>query len=615
MPFLDTRNDQLPPLRPGMASQGISTGVVQNFTQVFSHQYRVNSQLAFEAEMNNRYQANLDKFKELTGEDPGISAGWSHMQDYYNRRKQVGRIDPRYNTDAQLMQQFDERIKALQEQFPDLKTFDELVSDVGTMFKDVDEETDRVSSLATFPGAVGGFLGGMAGSFTFRDPLLLGTMFISPGTGPVRRVLSEMAIGAAAETFTQYGVVQPRRAEFDLPEQSALQSIIFAGVGSGLIRGGLDAAPLGFRAAERQLFPERAQARIFRDTMDEALSAPLRDIMQRMTPERLSDERLMEIAKQLNQTPTVRAAMQGLQEGMDFARANPYGEGRVAEMQFSRDLTRTALEFDGEIVPDFLRTDTAVGRFIDGELTALSKTPESTVGRLDRPDLYTRVDEAQARVEEIDARISELEEAVSSRTMADTVGLLDEVSGARVREIEAELDGVIPRPRREALEAELDTIVENLGPNALAKAESDLRIGPKKAIADARRARRSALKELRKAQRPVDAYEARLRKQGEELQTIDAILNPEKIQRQAVRELHEEVKEADPRIPEVTENLVRGVKEATDGFVDLNTGERIPDDFVIHLGPDDTNVSTVKAIMDDLAEDTNLLEAMRSCAI
>lgn len=614
MPFLDAKNDQLPPLQPGMASDGLSTGFAQNFSQVFSNQYRVDSQMAFQAEMSTLYTENLQKFRELTGEDFGLSFDPKAFEVLFNQKVNPDGLRYKFDVTADRLKQFDARVQELKEQYPELKTFDELVQEVGQIFKGIDEETGRVSNRASFMGSVGGFLGGMAGSLTPRDPLLVTSMLLPlPTKGPAMRVLTEAAIGAGSEAFVQYGTIQDRREQFGLTEQSALQSILFAGAGAAALRGGLDAAPKGFRAAERQLFPERAQARIFRDTMDEALEAPLRDIMRRMSPQRLSDERLMEIAAKLNQTPSVRAATFGLQEGMDFARANPYGEGRIADIRFDRDLSRTLLEFNGVDLPETLRTDTAVGQFIDSELIRLDKTPEGMAGRMNRPDLYERVDTARTRVEEFDARITELEEAMAARTMADTVGLLDEVSGARVREIETELDKVIPRSRREALEAELDTITENLDTTVLAKAEAATRIGPKKEIAALRNARRNALKELRKAQRPVDSLEAKLRKQGEDQRRVAAILNPQKARQQAVRELHAEVKETDPRIPEVTETLVRGAKEASDGFVDLNTGERIPDDFQVHTGLEET--TSVKAIMDDLAEDTNLLEAMRSCAI
>lgn len=618
MPFLDRRNDQLPPLGPGMSSGGPTTGFGENFWQTFTHQRRVDSQFALEAELYNQYQENLSRFRELTGEEPEFSVGWSHMGEAYRRHTDPNMpyIDPRYDHDYDQMQKFDERVSELKEQFPELQTFAEMVEGVGNMFREVDEQTSQVTGQAGLGGMLGGFAGGIVGSFSLRDPVLLGSLFIpNPGATVARRILTEIAIGSGTEAFVQYGTVQPRREEFDLPEQSALASIIFAGVGSGVFRGAIEGAGPGFRALESRLHPDRAQARVFRDTMDEALAAPLSDLMRRMSPQRLTDDELLAAVQALPQTPSVRAAAQGLEQGIEFARANPYGNSHSAELRFSRDLAQVRAEFEGEIVPPHLRTDTAVGRFIENRLIEMDRTPEANIGRQQAPELYARVDEAQARVDEIEMRIAELEEGISARSMSDSVGLLDEIAGVRVREIEAELDTAIPRPRREALEDELNTIVESLDPEQITRAESDFRIGPQRELRAARNARRTALKNLRRAQRPITDLESRIARDAEQREIVGAILNPQVMRRQVVRDLARDLDEVEPRIPEITETLVQRVQEPDVRMIDLDGEHLIPEDFRVALDEDGTQTMTARQIMEDLAEDTRMLEAMRSCAL
>src|SRR5690606_32255200 len=91
----------------------------------------------------------------------------------------------------------------------------------------------------------------------------------------------------------------------------------------------------------------------------------------------------------------------------------------------------------------------------------------------------------EARLAEADLRMAERGSAINTRSPADAVGLVDEASGLRVREIEAELQR--PGARVEELEQELDMIVESIGPEEVARADQDWRIGPRRELAAARK--------------------------------------------------------------------------------------------------------------------------------
>lgn len=160
-----------------------------------------------------------------------------------------------------------------------------------------------------------------------------------------------------------------------------------------------------------------------------------------------------------------------------------------------------------------LFSSTSVGRFMDNR-PALVQDAEAILRNqalATDPALSTRYSAAEARFNQAQEAVAAIEEPLAARRQSDTLALVDEASAARMAAIEDELNGNVPANRRARLEAERDMIVESLGPDALAKAESDFRIGPEKQAKAARKALATARQEFSKVRREADTIADRIR--------------------------------------------------------------------------------------------------------
>ncbi|MGN6773251.1 MAG: hypothetical protein ACTHJQ_25905 [Rhizobiaceae bacterium] len=160
------------------------------------------------------------------------------------------------------------------------------------------------------------------------------------------------------------------------------------------------------------------------------------------------------------------------------------------------------------------RTDlygtTAVGRLIDNRPVHVQDF--ETMVRNDvlsnNPDLAERYRAAEANFQAAQERAAAIEEPLNARTVADTAELIDPASADRLRAIEDDLAKSPSRAKTQALEAERETIVQSLGPDALAKAENDFRIGPTKQAKQARKALAAARQDFSKVRREADLIAA-----------------------------------------------------------------------------------------------------------
>lgn len=113
-----------------------------------------------------------------------------------------------------------------------------------------EQELADISSRADFFGTIGGFGGSVAGSLT--DPALLASLAAGApaSAGILRTALTEAGIGAATEVPIQ-AVVQQQRADLGLDAglDRALRNIATAGIGGGVLGGGIRAAEIGARRA------------------------------------------------------------------------------------------------------------------------------------------------------------------------------------------------------------------------------------------------------------------------------------------------------------------------------------------------------------------------------
>lgn len=153
-----------------------------------------------------------------------------------------------------------------------------------------------------------------------------------------------------------------------------------------------------------------------------------------------------------------------------------------------------------------LFSSTAVGRVIDTrpipvqefETTLRNEVLSSNL------DLSTRFKAAEAKFQKAQDAVAAIEEPLAARRQSDSVAMVDPASAERLKAVEDELSGNIPAKRRLALEAERDQIVESVGPEAVAKAENDFRIGPTKQAKQARKALATARQEYSKVTTEVN---------------------------------------------------------------------------------------------------------------
>lgn len=162
-----------------------------------------------------------------------------------------------------------------------------------------------------------------------------------------------------------------------------------------------------------------------------------------------------------------------------------------------------------------LFSSTAVGRVIDTR-PVMVQDAEAMLRRQvfeANPELATRFSDAEAKFAKAQDAVAAIEEPLQARRQSDTLSLIDPQSAERLRVIENELSGNVPAKQRAKLEAERDLIVGSFGPDALAKAENDFRIGPEKQAKAARKALATARQEFSKVRKEADSAAERIRAQ------------------------------------------------------------------------------------------------------
>ncbi|RIK92870.1 MAG: hypothetical protein DCC73_11370 [Proteobacteria bacterium] len=109
--------------------------------------------------------------------------------------------------------------------------------------------TDKVRARASTAGAIGYFIGGVGGAFT--DPVNILSLPIGAGAARtiVQTMAREAAVNMAIEAGSQPAIAQSYESlGLDFTAADAATNIAAAGVGAGLIRGGIEVAPKAARA-------------------------------------------------------------------------------------------------------------------------------------------------------------------------------------------------------------------------------------------------------------------------------------------------------------------------------------------------------------------------------
>jgi hypothetical protein len=654
MPFLDMQNDMLPSDIPGSA--GPATGLGENFDAAFLDQSYNNSQMGLEAALEESYVQNQKIFENITGEKgtafplpvylyAARRASGENPAGFFQQSLTGESEDFHDPKQKKMLADFDAlelKIGELKKQYPGVKNFSEILNEVQARAKDIEHNSASVAERGTMLGVTGSFAGRVAGSFTWRDPINIGTLGLGGiGKSMASRVLTEGAANAAVEAIDQFTGVQENRQLMGLEQVSPWQSIMYAGAGAALIRGGIEGAPSAYRALEAKISPERAMVRTFTDQINKSLAQPIDNLFARSG---LSDD---ELARFLRERPDVdsRAAGYGLESEMEVRAANPYGDGVEADILHRERLRDAMAALDDRTGKDALLSSSAMiraldtpegTRFVIPENATITEPEAVVIAKSEDPELFRKLDEAQAKLSDATAQLTTAENNLRGRRVSDAVGLIDEPTGQRVRAIETELDETIPRARRQELERELDTLLANINPDEIDQAEKLFRGTTakfdKRSFEASRRAARKDVNRLTKqAQDKVSkvAERQRLLRETSPLRQQSRVALRDLFGPTA-DEVSATVKAVDDfdakrvdyaaaavqraRKPVVAE----GAKAGEPGQVDIGLDEMVPENFAIPvetLANGDVRYVTVREILDDLADDDNLAKAMKECAI
>lgn len=574
---------------------GASIGLWDSITSAVEQQFRVDSQLGFQTELQNRWNENLELLQQETGQTFDRPLVLRAYTDYTKYLQQGGALiqpglfrDVEGEVSLRRLADTDNAIRDLGS--PNVKSFAQVLDEVIKMQQEVEARSNEVSERGSI---VGQFIGAAAGSFTPRDPIALATLPVGGfGRTVAARVASEMVIAGGVVGATEAAFVQPNRELAGLPERSLLWDVGAAAVGAGVLRGGF-----------------------------EAIGAGVRRLRQEELSLDFSDDQLRSMFETAPESPRARAAVSILDDVQQFEATNPYGATREGELRFDIEMQPVLRAMQGQ-------AETAVARFIPpiAEPQAIKLLDADTLlVKGERPLVYDNFVAAEQRLNDIDAEISAAELRVDSLSRGDAIARIDEDSGNLVRSFEQDLrEPGISAQRRRDIEQRIERVVESLGPDAVARATNDVAIAPRKDLQRLRKERRAAKARYVDARKSVDNEIVRLRAEQRVKEMVQ--------QTAAIRSLP--ASQSVPLFPflrhgaveevQATVGKAAGVQEETaiatiarqpddDGMVDIGLAEPVPASFALPVG--DGRSMTIAEILDDLKDDEALEAAMRTCAL
>lgn len=479
------RLDHIPPLEGG--SIGPTAGFAEVAGTAFNRAFTLDSAFGMQFDVMDQLNESIVAANRLTGQN--VTAGFSNsllgLSAWMQRRDGSS---PVANAIIPLVLQrkyladLDELDKQLEAISRDYASPNEPRVNVKSLTRIYEEELRRRKELArtaawvderasAITSVAGGLVGGLAGSFTIRDPLLLaaGLIPIGRGVSATRTLLLEGLAGGGTEFIQQQAFVRPRQRALGEPETNILASILIAAIGSAAFRGALEGATPAWRSLERKLFPRRAEERFVRQQFEAMLGKEAADSLDLQATTDL--DALLEAVNRLRPSQETRTLQALVNLDAAAARVSPYTVStREGRLVLETELERELVEFEGGV-----RADTAVGRIPNPEAPRViisARTAEELLARTERPELFTRYDELQSTIDDSKARIAELQEILDRRTLSDAVAAIDEDVGNRVRQVETELrQPDLPKAREAELSRELDETVKRLGFRNIDKAE------------------------------------------------------------------------------------------------------------------------------------------------
>jgi hypothetical protein len=488
-----------------------------------------------------------------------------------------------------LLQRADTRIKELAD--PELQSFGDIVREVVAMQQGVEAATNDQADRGGFGTDVGQFIGAIGGAFTTRDPVSLFSLPIGGGGRTVAmKIATEMGIGAAAATAVS-PQVQANREVAGLPRRSVLADIAVGAVGAGVVRGIAEGVGAGL------------------GRIGQAADEPIMD---------LADDELATAFADNPQSPRARAGEAILNDVQAIERANPYGVGDAANARFMAELQQVAAAVSGT-------PSTAIARVLPPvPFDSIKKAADFEIVREQAPQVYAKLETAQAAVRALDEEATNITTAIENVTLPDAVRLVDADAGTRLDDLARIVnDEATPEPVRAAADLEAQAIVTRIGQEKIARALDVAEIAPRKRLQRIRAERRSANRRYRAAYKEVEAEAATIerfqaavkaRQQGNAVDLLGNEMGGLPFVGPLLR--YDVVEARVMEINRVNEVLadpetVRMTLDEETGMVDIG-GRLVPADFVV---PFDDGDLSIRAIMDDFAEDSKLEEAVRSCAL
>jgi len=592
------------------------------------------------------YEANAKTAFDLSGEElPGFAAiGFKDIARSLAANEDLGRMDrPRYTIDLDAV---NEGLKKLQETHPDIQTFEEMYAAVQAQAQATEQRAGDLLARADMGGDMVGFLAGFAGAFNKNDPVNIGSLGLGGwGSKAALRIVSEMGIGAAAETINQVLGVRENRELLGLDNSvwRSAKQVIFATVGAGLIRGGFEVAPVAGKFVEGKVAPERALGREMLAALEE-VGVPVRspEFLQQLSPYWTRTE--------MTSPSTARAARHALDGETEFIRSNPLGPHPVAMEAHHARIRQAAADMraadadalNGVEAP---RTSIFDDMGLRGEYHGVDVAEVGRVMDEASADLDIEINARNEQIGRLEDDIAAIDEKIAARETKPFSDFLREMSPQKadaLAQIEQQkaLPGLGKTRRRRLAKAEEEIRNSPEGKQAAAARESDVASGTRE-----KQIQRRKIQAEQKAVRALDLKRDRVREKAHKAIDTEPKLVREPARERAADEnvrltdaaafsipgipnrggmspsTHVEVTfdrltETDPHLTRTTDEAVARVEQSfdeADGTVDIGATRRVSADMMVTL--DDGTSMSLRQHLDDIAENERLVEAVRSCPI
>jgi hypothetical protein len=603
-------------------SLGPKPGFSQGFSDAYDDQVRNWSQFGLQYAFAEAEQEQLDLIYERTGKRLNPIVGlplFKALAKNFEGRE----LDPEeIEWVAELTRRMGDMAE-IKKANPDVLTYDQMWERVQGAGKAAEQRAQKTESLAGFGGWVGSFLGRMAGSFTYRDPLNIATLGIGGvGRSAALRIATEFGANGAVEAINQFTGVQSNRELLGLDHstEQALAQVGLVGTGAALIRGAAEGVAAGWRGIVK-----RYGARTAPDIAVAALQREAELMVGR----------------------------------------SPFGTSRVAQGVHHAELRNAVREFDaplfsprsqmlsGVSLPalaarssDDLFTgsseplETAIGKFFDAsaerEFTGINVGAEIRGANLRIQELTDRVSAAEVKASALDEQIKTISPPLPQAEASKLLSRLAEVN----REIQ-ETDGLALKKQQRksrlnrlgkekaAIEGELtksqkaaSDIRALTGSRDKLRGEADdLRLRRAQVVADIARRTPGARRGEIDTRAIVADLLGRLDPEQPALVSPLGRALPDRDFAEKITEAQKVLDEAEVREPEIIKPEPKEGEEPVEGneLVDLGQkGEPVSLDFEVKLdidGNGEGRTMTLRQALEELKDDDDLVANMKACLI